>query len=135
MSTGTDLANRFFEEMCNQRKLDIASEIFTADCRYLDPNVPADVGPEAMTQVVKVYQDGVEGHWNVQDIVDAGDSVTVRWIGEGVHSGEVMGVPPSGSKVRVDALTLLKLRDGKIAENHTVWDTLGFLRQIGVVPG
>lgn len=134
MATGTELAKRFFEEMCNQRRLDIASEIMTSDFRYHDPNVPAEPGPEAMAQVIKVYQDGVEGHWGVEEIVEAGDCVTVRWTGEGTHSGDVMGVPATGRKVRVDAISLLHLRDGKIADNYTVWDTLAFLRQIGVIP-
>jgi steroid delta-isomerase-like uncharacterized protein len=134
MPAGTELAKRFFEEMCNQRRLDIAGEILTADHRYHDPNVPAEPGPEAMAQVVKVYQDGVEGNWNVQEIVEAGDRVTVRWIGEGTHTGDVMGIAPTGKKVRVHAISLLVLRDEKIAENYTVWDTLGFLRQIGVIP-
>jgi steroid delta-isomerase-like uncharacterized protein len=135
MASGTELAKRFFEEMCNQRRLDIAAEIMTPDFRYHDPNVPTDAsGPEAMAAVVKVYQDGVEGHWGVEEIIEAGDSVTVRWTGEGTHSGDVMGIPPTGRKVRVDAISLLHLRDGKISDNYTVWDTLGFLRQLGVVP-
>ena len=32
------------------------------------------------------------------------------------------------------ALTLLRVEDGKIAENWTLWDTLGFLQQLGAVP-
>jgi steroid delta-isomerase-like uncharacterized protein len=134
MASGTELARRFFEEMCNQRRLDIAEEILTSDHQYHDPNVPSEPGPKGMAEVVKVYQEGVEGHWAVQETIESGDRVAVRWVGEGTHTGEVMGVPPTGKKVRVEALTVMHLRDGKIAENYTVWDTLGFLRQIGVIP-
>src|SRR5579862_4030239 len=101
MASGKELAQRFFEEMCNQRRLDVASEILTADHLYHDPNVPSQPGPQGMAEVVKVYQDGVEGHWDVQEIVEAGDRVTVRWVGEGTHSGDVMGLSPTGKKVRV----------------------------------
>ena len=76
MASGTDLAQRFFEEVCNQRRLDIADEILTDDHEYHDPNVPSEPGPNGMANVVKVYQDGVEGHWAVHEIVDAGDRVT-----------------------------------------------------------
>ncbi|MBV9661357.1 MAG: hypothetical protein JO337_09385 [Acidimicrobiales bacterium] len=58
MPNGTERAKRFFEERCNQRRLEIAAEIMTADHRYFDPNVTAETGPEAMAQVVNVYQDG-----------------------------------------------------------------------------
>jgi hypothetical protein len=90
MSTGTDVANWFFEELCNQRRLDIADEIFTTDHRSFDPNVPSPASaPNAMVEVVKVCQNGVEGHWAVQEIVDGGAKVTVRWVGGGTHTGEV----------------------------------------------
>jgi predicted ester cyclase len=48
--------------------------------------------------------------------------------------GEVNGIPATGNKIRVDAITIHRLDDGKIAETWDVWDTLGFLQQIGVVP-
>jgi len=132
--SNADLARRFFEEMCNERKLGIASEILTADHQYHDPNSPPAVGPQAMADTVAVYQNGVDGHWDIQQVVESGDYVAVRWIGSGTHVGEVNGIPPTGRKVSVDAQTILRIEGGKIAENWTVWDTLTFLKQIGVVP-
>jgi steroid delta-isomerase-like uncharacterized protein len=128
------LARRFFEEMCNGRRLSIAGEILTPGHRYHDPNVPPAVGPEAMAETVAVYQNGVEGHWEIRDIFSSGDRVAVRWTGSGTHSADVMGIPATGARVEVEALTILRIENGKIAENWTVWDTLGFLRQLGVVP-
>jgi steroid delta-isomerase-like uncharacterized protein len=61
-------------------------------------------------------------------------SVTVRWVGSGTHVAEVNGIPATGKAVRVDAITIHRLRDGRIAETWEVWDTLTFLQQIGVVP-
>jgi steroid delta-isomerase-like uncharacterized protein len=128
------LARRFFEEMCNGRRLDIAGEILAQDHRYHDPNSPPAVGPEAMAEVVAIYQNGVEGHWEIHDILSSGNRVAVRWTGTGTHSGDVMGIPATGAHVEVEALTILRIENGRIAENWTVWDTLGFLRQLGVVP-
>jgi predicted ester cyclase len=45
-----------------------------------------------------------------------------------------MGIPPTGARIEVEALTVLRIENGRIAENWTVWDTLGLLRQLGVVP-
>ena len=56
-----------------------------------------------------------------------------RWIGHGVHSSELMGIPPTGREIHVDAITIQRIENGKIAEEWTVWDTLGLLQQIGVV--
>ena len=87
-----------------------------------------------MAEVVSVYQNGVDGHWNIEEIFSAGDKVVTRWTGSGTHVGDVNGIPPSGKNIRVDAIAIHRMRGGKIAETWEVWDTLGFLQQIGVVP-
>jgi steroid delta-isomerase-like uncharacterized protein len=131
----TALARRFFEEFCNGRRRDLAQALMTPDFVYHDPQVPDVTGPEGMADAVAVYQDGLNGHWQIEEIAAAeGDRVVVRWTGTGTHNAEVMGIPPTGRSARVDAITLLRIKDGKIAENWTVWDTLGLLQQLGVVP-
>jgi predicted ester cyclase len=60
--------------------------------------------------------------------------VTVRWTGSGTHVGDVNGIPPTGKSVRVDAIAIHRIENGKIAETWEVWDTLGFMQQLGVVP-
>jgi predicted ester cyclase len=45
-----------------------------------------------------------------------------------------MGIPPTGRSVSVSAVHLFRIEGGKIAEQWVVWDTLGFMQQIGVIP-
>ena len=125
---------RFYEEMNNGRHNELASELFTDDHQFHDPQVPGGVGPAAMAQVVSAYQTGVDGHWEIEEMFSAGDRVVVRWTGSGTHVGEINGIPPTNKKVRVDAISIHRMADGKIAETWEVWDTLGFLQQLGVVP-
>jgi steroid delta-isomerase-like uncharacterized protein len=128
------VVRRFYEQMCNERKNDLAPELFTADHEMHDPQVPTPTGPDGMAQTVSVYQQGVDGHWGIEEIFSAGDRVVVRWVGTGKHVAEVNGIPPTGNSIRVDAITIHRMRDGKIAETWEVWDTLTFLQQVGVVP-
>lgn len=129
-----EVARRFIEELCNGRRAEVAHELLTADHVYRDPHVQAKPGPEGMVEALKPYQDGLEGQWDLHEVIPVGDVVTLRWTGRGTHNGEVMGIPPTGRKVIVDAISILHFRDGRIAENFTVWDTLGMLQQLGVVP-
>ena len=99
-----------------------------------DPQVPTGRGPQGMVETVKVYQEGVDGHWNIEEIFSTDDRVVVRWTGTGTHVGEVNGVPPTGKAVRVHTISIHRMQGGKIAETWEVWDTLSFLQQIGVVP-
>ena len=58
----------------------------------------------------------------------------MRWTGSGTHVGEINGIPATGKKISVDAITIHRMEGGKIAESWEVWDTLGFLQQLGAVP-
>ena len=129
------VVRRFYEEMNNDRKLDLAPDLFTSDHTFHDPQIPGvPNGPAAVAATVKVYQEGVDGHWEIEEIFSTDDRVVVRWTGSGTHVGEVNGIPPTGKKIQVDAISIHRMSGGKIAETWEVWDTLSFLQQIGVVP-
>jgi len=128
------VARRWYDELCNQRRPEVADEIISDDHVYRDPQVPAGRGPEGVKELVRPYQEALDGHWDVQDVFSSGDQVCVRWVGTGTHHGEVMGLAPTGKAIRVDAVSVHRMSGGKIAETWTVWDTLGFLQQVGAVP-
>lgn len=128
------VVRRFYEQMNNGRKNELAAELFAADHKMHDPQVPTADGPDGMVATVSTYQTGVNGHWEINDIFSSDDNVVVRWTGSGEHVAEVNGIPPTGKKIEVSAICIHRMQDGKIAETWEVWDTLGFLQQIGVVP-
>jgi len=128
------LARRFFEELCNGRRAAVADEIVAQDYVSHGPQAPPAEGPDGVKARVAVYQDALDGHWDVQEMFSSGDRVFTRWIGRGTHNGELMGVAPTGRPIAVDAMTVFRIADGKIAEEWTVWDALGFLQQVGAVP-
>ena len=128
------VVRRFYEEMNNGRKNELAVELFTADHQMHDPQVPTADGPQGMVETVSTYQTGVNGHWEINDIFSSGDQVVVRWTGTGDHVAELNGIPPTGKHIDVSAISIHRMRDHMIAETWEVWDTLGFLQQLGVVP-
>jgi steroid delta-isomerase-like uncharacterized protein len=129
------LARRFFEELCNQRNGAVAEEIVSADYVSHGPQAPPAEGPDGVRARIAVYQDALEGYWDVQEVLSGGeDRVVVRWIGRGTHTGELMGIPATGATIACDATTIFRITGGKIAEEWTVWDALGLLQQVGAVP-
>jgi steroid delta-isomerase-like uncharacterized protein len=127
------LVRRFFEELCNERRAEVADEIIAADYVAHGPQAPPAEGPEGVEARVSVYQDSLEGNWDVQEILSTGDQVVARWMGRGTHTCELMGVPPTGRPIGVEAISIFCVSDGKIAEEWTVWDALGLLQQVGAV--
>jgi ketosteroid isomerase-like protein len=128
------LVRRFFEEFCNGRRTEVADEIVAGDYVSHGPQAPPAEGPEGVNARVSVYQDSLDGHWDVQEVFSAGDRVVARWSGSGTHEGELMGVAPTGRPIDVDAISVFRIADGKIAEEWTVWDALGLLQQVDAVP-
>jgi predicted ester cyclase len=63
-----------------------------------------------------------------------GDYVGTRCTIRGRHDGELMGVPPTGRDVEFTSLTISRCRDGRIAEEWELIDTVGVMRQIGALP-
>ena len=111
-------------------------ELVSSDYVGHDPALPEPVrGIQGSKDNVNQYRSAFEGaHITVKEQVGEGDVVASRWEGRGRHTGELMGIAPTGKDVVVSGLTLSRLRNGKIVEEWSNWDTLGMLQQIGAVP-
>jgi steroid delta-isomerase-like uncharacterized protein len=128
------LVRRFFEEFCNGRRAELADELIAPDYVAHGPQAPPAEGPDEVRERVGLYQKSLDGHWEVEEIMSAGDRVVARWTGSGTHRSELMGIEPTGRPISVDAISIFRIADGKIAEEWTVWDALGLLQQVGAVP-
>ena len=114
----------------------VFDELISSDYVGHDPALPEPIrGPQGAKDNFKQYSDAFEGaHITVKDQIAEGDAVATRWEGRGRHTGELMGVPPTGKEIVVEGLNLTRLRDGKIVEEWSNWDTIGMLQQIGAIP-
>ena len=52
----------------------------------------------------------------------------------GKHTGEAMGIPPSGQAITIRGIEIWRVADGKIAERWGVVDVSDVLQKAGVLP-
>jgi steroid delta-isomerase-like uncharacterized protein len=130
MTENEALVRRFFAEICNERRMEVADEIVAVDFVSHDPYSESENGPDGVKASVGAYHDAVDARWEVQELIAAGDRVVVRWIGRGTHRGEIMGAAPTGRPLAVDAISIFRVADQRIAEEWTVWDAFAMLQQI-----
>ena len=131
------LARRNFEEVWNQGKLAVIDELVARDATFHDPNVPGGkfTGPEGLKQFVEIYKKAFpDVQLTINDQVAEGDKVVSRWTGTGTHTGELMGIPPTGKRATVTGIDFDRYQDGKIVEAYASYDMLGMLQQLGLAP-
>jgi len=137
MSTEENKAihRRVFEEVFNQGKLDVASQIFATDYIF-HVSVPGEVrGPEGFKQMVSMYRTAFPDlQYTIEDQISEGDKVVTRWTCSGTHKGELMGIAPTSVQGTVTGIVIGRIAGGKIVEDWGNWDALGMLQQLGVVP-
>jgi predicted ester cyclase len=78
---------------------------------------------------------GAYPYYNIynEDLVAEGDKVVARVSVSGTHRGEMLGLAPTGKRIRTSGIEVFRIEDGKMAEHWATFDVLGMLRQIGVV--
>jgi len=67
----------------------------------------------------------------IEDIIADGDRVGMLWRLTGTHKGDLYGIPPTGRKIDIHELGILRLANGKIVEGWFMADEAGLLRQVG----
>jgi steroid delta-isomerase-like uncharacterized protein len=66
------------------------------------------------------------------ELVIDGERHADRWVMTGTHRGELLGLAPTGRRVRVEGATFTRLdRDGLVAEDVHFSDTMTLLAQLG----
>ena len=136
MSTEENKVNerRLVEEGWNQGNTAVFDELLAADYLGHDPSGPM-YGPEGFKQFYATYRTAFpDTHVTIEDQIAEGETVASRWTGTGTHQGPLMGIPPSGKRVRVTGITISRYASGKIVEAWFNYDTLGMLQQIGALP-
>jgi steroid delta-isomerase-like uncharacterized protein len=68
------------------------------------------------------------------DSVTEGDKVAFRWIMSGTHQGELMGIAPTGERIVVMGMDIVRIVDGEILDYWGEFDVTGLLRQLGITP-
>jgi predicted ester cyclase len=70
----------------------------------------------------------------VDETVEEGERIAVRFTVRGTHEGVFQGIPPTGRPVEVQGFSILHFSAGRIVERWNQLDQLSMLQQLGVLP-
>jgi steroid delta-isomerase-like uncharacterized protein len=70
----------------------------------------------------------------IHQVVEDSSHVAARFVLTGRHTGELAGMPATGSTVTQHGMTILRFANGRCVERWSVVDFLPVLVQIGAMP-
>jgi predicted ester cyclase len=137
------LVGRWFTEFWGKTcKLDIVDELAAPDM-LLQYSLHA---PRRGREDIRAFMSGFReafpdlNFWGTADLIAEGDYVVGRWEGGGTHTGPafsdfLIGSIPAGSgrKMRFTGTTVLRIENGKIAEEIGLDDGVTALQQLGLI--
>jgi steroid delta-isomerase-like uncharacterized protein len=128
-----EIARSFFEDVLDQGRFDKYAEShakdFVAHAGNHDATLEEDIA--AAREERKALPDL---RVSVNQILAERDLVAVYWTASGTNTQAGMGFPATGKKIKIDGMTLFRLKVGRICEEWSVWDMLSVMRQAGLFP-
>lgn len=122
---------RALEESWNLKNLAAIDELWSADFKHHTRSQ----GREDVKQEIAVFHAAFsDTHSTIEDVFSSGDKTVTRWTLRGTHTGELMGVPPTGKQVVIQGIFIALHANGKVVEGWGIFDQLGLLQQIGAIP-
>ncbi len=133
------LARRELEELFSHTgNLDTAEEIYAPDVLFHSSSGSEDIrGMEAAKHFAASYRRAFPDLLTtVEELLGEGEKVVARWTVRGTHQGEIEELgPPTGKRIEATGISVYRIEGGKIAEYWAIYDALGMMRQLGVLPG
>ena len=128
------VVRRFFEEGVNAGDLDVFDTVAAPDVVYYGATVGDESGLEALK---RIYGEALTGFPGIQysflTSVASEDAAAVRFVVEGVHTGDFRGLSPTGNTVTWTHSAFARVECGQITEMWAEVNQLDRLRQFGIL--
>ena len=117
-------------EAYNKHNLDLLEDLVAPD--YFDHT--HQVGREGLKQLFNMgFKAFPDWHETIEDIIAEGDKLWVLLAYTATHTGEWLGLAPTGNKITTMNVDIYRIVNGKIAERWNVTDNVGLFQPLGVI--
>jgi predicted ester cyclase len=134
------LVRRPFEEIFNRQNLAACDELMAEDFvqQAVAPFAQSEPGrvngPQAMRGTAEwLLAQFPDLHFTIEAIIEEGDIVAARLLGEGTNLGPIGRMPPTGKRFSSRSRHWFRVTGGKLAEHWATRDDLSAFLQLGIV--
>ncbi len=130
-----DILREYNQRVFNDHEPGLASAYLTPDVTWHGGTLGTIEGVENVTAMLSAFIGALPDlHAAEQDAVAMEDTVAVRFVVEATHRGNLLGIAPTGRRVRWDAIDIYRLANGMIVEEWADDDSTAILHQVGAYP-
>jgi len=126
---------RRYQEIYNSNQLDALLEVVSED--LLTPKIMPGI-PSGIEGAKAAHQIMLAGFPDYQTLIDdlfaEDDKVVARITMSGTHTGNFMGIPPTGKFISFTGMYIARIANGKIVEHWGEEDGVSLLAQLGALP-
>ncbi|HEX8748739.1 MAG TPA: ester cyclase [Pyrinomonadaceae bacterium] len=132
-----ELVQRWFEEVWNQGRADAIDEMFAED--GIAHGLADETGvPLRGTSAFREFHRKFRGAFpdivvTVEDTVAEGDKIAARCSVRAVHAGDDLGFAATQMPMEITGMTIVRVKNGKIAEAWNNFDFMSMFRQLGAL--
>jgi steroid delta-isomerase-like uncharacterized protein len=130
-----DVVRQFFRDIADNTNLAAAEDIIAPTYVGNFSGAPGPMDRAGALHFMGMFHAAFPGVTHtIEDLIAEGDAVAARITVRGAHQHEFMGLPPTGRTFDIGSINVFRLHDGKIVEQHVIFDNLGMMQQIGAIP-
>lgn len=137
MGTNETIVERYYEELFTDGDLSVAEEILADDVEYHGPRsvTPGTLsGPAQVKAFVKRYHAAFPDiEYEVEKMFASDEDIAVRWASSGTQTEKLFGIEGDGKEYAGTGLNIFTFDGDEIVEVWSYWDTLGMVRELGLV--
>jgi steroid delta-isomerase-like uncharacterized protein len=128
-------ARQFVEQVFNGRDAERAREFFTSDIVWHGGALGTVSGVDTIVPILTGFIGALsEIRAEEQDVIASDDLVAIRLVVSATHTGNMLGVPATGRRVKWDAVDIYRVtEDGKISEQWAFEDLAAILSQVDAI--
>ena len=126
-----ELIERLHTELFSSGDLATIDRFFAPDVISHDMPPGFPQGIEGVRMFFSAFREGMpDVRVRIDEIVVEDDRAAVATMIEGTHTGALMGIEPTGRRISVRGIDMVRVADGRIVEHRGLTDTVGLLRQL-----
>jgi predicted SnoaL-like aldol condensation-catalyzing enzyme len=112
------VVQRFWQEVFNEKNLDVADELFASDHELHVLDLPAEErGPYTVKGFAAIFHNVSPSiQLDIQDEIAAEDKVVNRWTARGPLADELKSAGATDDEVTVSGISIFRVSDGEIKE-------------------